>query len=73
MNAKGFESQGGISKITMNLRPNVKFHDGSDWNATVAKWNIDRVYVITGNLTGNTPNDVNVLNARNGKWWSGEW
>ena len=69
MNAKGFVSQGGISKITMNLRPNVKFHDGSDWNATVAKWNIDRIYVITGNLTGNTPNDANVLNARNGKWW----
>jgi peptide/nickel transport system substrate-binding protein len=25
------------------LRKNVKFHDGSDWNADVAKWNIERL------------------------------
>lgn len=25
------------------LRPNVKFHDGTDFDATVVKWNIDRV------------------------------
>jgi peptide/nickel transport system substrate-binding protein len=27
--------------IMLTLRQGVKFHDGSDWNATVAKWNLD--------------------------------
>lgn len=35
------------------MRENVTFHDGSAFNASVAKWNIDRHIVITGNLTGN--------------------
>ncbi len=29
--------------IVFKLRQGVKFHDGSDWNATVAKWNLDRL------------------------------
>lgn len=28
--------------IQFNLRRGVKFHDGSDWNADVAKWNFER-------------------------------
>jgi peptide/nickel transport system substrate-binding protein len=29
--------------IEFKLRKNVKFHDGSNWNADVAKWNIERI------------------------------
>ncbi len=31
------------TKITLKLRQDVKFSDGSDFNAEVAKWNLDRV------------------------------
>ncbi len=30
-------------KITLKLRKNIKFSDGSDFNAEVAKWNLDRM------------------------------
>jgi len=53
LNSKGFFNRGGVANITFTLRDGVTFHDGSAWNATVAKFNIDRVYIITGNLTGN--------------------
>jgi ABC-type transport system substrate-binding protein len=51
-NALGWNNTGGVMSSTWTLREGVKFHDGSDWNATVMKWNIDRYYLITGNLTG---------------------
>ena len=51
-NSFGWNNTGGFRVINITLRENVKFHDGSEWNATVAKWNIDRAYVLTGNLTG---------------------
>jgi len=63
-----FNNTGGRLAIEFTLRENVTFHDGSTWNATVAKWNIDRAYLITGNLTGNA-NGVN--DQRNGgTWWN---
>ncbi|MFX1324459.1 MAG: ABC transporter substrate-binding protein [Promethearchaeota archaeon] len=52
VNSKGFINRGGIKALNITLREGVLFHDNSNWNATVAKWNIDRLFVITGNLTG---------------------
>ncbi|NVM45364.1 MAG: hypothetical protein HWN79_10645 [Candidatus Lokiarchaeota archaeon] len=44
---------GGIKSIEFTLRNDVTFHDGSPFNATVAKWNFDRKFIADGNLTGN--------------------
>jgi ABC-type transport system substrate-binding protein len=35
--------QSGGSRYTFTLRDNVKFHDGSEWNCSVAKLNFDHV------------------------------
>ncbi|MHA2400739.1 MAG: ABC transporter substrate-binding protein [Promethearchaeota archaeon] len=47
-----FLMTGGVKAIELTLRENVTFHDGSDFNATVAKWNIDRTILLSGNITG---------------------
>jgi len=39
--ATGIEIADDLKSMTLTLRQNVKFHDGSDFNATVAKWNLD--------------------------------
>jgi len=51
-NTLGFTNTGGYKSATITLREGVKFSDGSDWNATAYKWNIDRNYLINGNFTG---------------------
>lgn len=33
----------GGKTVTFKLRPNVKFHDGTDCDATAVKWNYDRI------------------------------
>jgi len=49
---------GGVKAIAFSLRQGVKFHDGSDFNATVVKWNFDRTRVVSGNETGETSGSI---------------
>lgn len=38
--ATGFQADG--NELVITLRQDVTFHDGSAWNASVAKWNLER-------------------------------
>jgi ABC-type transport system substrate-binding protein len=68
-----FINQGGLRAINITLRDNVIFHDGSAFNATVVKWNIDRMMVITGNITGTiTAFNPEVTKARTGFYLNAE-
>ena len=40
--AESYEVADDLSSITFVLHQGVKFHDGSDFNAEVAKWNLDQ-------------------------------
>jgi len=72
-NSLGWINKGGIRAIDLILREDVTFHDGSAWNATVAKWNIDRNMVMTGNITGSiTAYDIGVTKARTAYWVNAE-
>ncbi|MFX1488910.1 MAG: ABC transporter substrate-binding protein [Promethearchaeota archaeon] len=66
----GIRHYAGIKSVTLTLRQNVKFHDGSDWNATVCKWNLDRLMYILGNINGCITGDTdsNLRNNR-GTYW----
>jgi peptide/nickel transport system substrate-binding protein len=43
MLATKWEVASDLKSVTITLRKGVKFHDGSDFNATVAKWNLDQM------------------------------
>ncbi|MFW9876445.1 MAG: ABC transporter substrate-binding protein [Candidatus Thorarchaeota archaeon] len=69
MNAAGFINCAGIKSMDITLRQGVKFHDGSDWNATVCKWNFDRLMTILGNISGVlTSFDATIRVTRNDYW-----
>jgi len=41
-------NEGGVAAIEITLRQGVTFHDGSAFNASVVKWNFDRLTQVTG-------------------------
>lgn len=41
--AKSWDISADKMSITFHLQPNVKFHDGTDCDATAVKWNLDRI------------------------------
>ena len=46
---------GGIKAMNFTLRDNVQFHDGSEWNSTVAAWNLDRTVWRSGGFGAGKP------------------
>jgi len=53
---------GGIAAVSFNLRQGVEFMDGLKFNASVLKWNFDRMVDITGQ-------DVAPNNRHNSRHW----
>lgn len=58
--AESWEIASDMSSITLNLRKDVRFHDGTDFNADAAKWNLDTV--LEAGISGtNTWSSIEVL------------
>jgi len=43
---------------TFKLRPGVKFHDGTPWDAAAAKWNLERLFALKKVPASRIPTDV---------------
>ncbi|MFX1594451.1 MAG: ABC transporter substrate-binding protein, partial [Promethearchaeota archaeon] len=51
--AINYSWNGNYTELTCSLRKNVKFHDGTEFNATAVQWNFDRIC----RFVNNTRND----------------
>jgi len=58
--ATSWEVDAEAKTIVLHLREGVKFHDGSDFNAEVVKWNFER-YMATGRAELRTVESVDVI------------
>ena len=52
--ATGWTWSTDFMELTLTLRENVKFHDGTPYNASACKWNLDRLIHMMTSL----PNDM---------------
>src|SRR5690242_20348595 len=48
--ALGYETAPDGLSVTIKLRPNVKFHDGEEFNAAAAKYSLDRHMTMSGSF-----------------------
>src|ERR1051326_6696268 len=48
--ALGYESAPDGLSVTIRLRPNVKFHDGEEFNAAAAKYSLERHMTMAGSV-----------------------
>ncbi len=53
--ALGYEIAPDGLAMTINLRPNVKFHDGEKFDAEAAKYSLERHMTMTGFVSRNSP------------------
>lgn len=58
--ATGWTIATDLKSITMTLRKDVKFHDGTDFNATICKWNLD-AYKATGRISLAAVSSVDII------------
>jgi peptide/nickel transport system substrate-binding protein len=73
--AESYKLADDMKSITFNLRKGIKFHDGSDFNAEVAKWNLDNViaaktvpYWASVDILDNYTIKVNLTQWSNSVW-----
>jgi len=66
MNAAGFMNYDGVDYMDITLEENIMFHDGSDWNATVCKWNLDRLMYTLGSINFCLGNPLTIDSAVSG-------
>ena len=68
--AESYQLADDLSSITFKLRQGIKFHDGSDFNAEVAKWNLDNM--IAGKVEPNWASvdviDSSTIRVNFSKW-----
>jgi peptide/nickel transport system substrate-binding protein len=59
--ATKWEVASDLKSITLTLRKGVKFHDGSDFNATVAKWNLEQMMALKSSTDYTNMSSIDIV------------